>query len=63
MAEATEAIKQHIHTQREKLGENLQDLETQVRKAADWRTWVERKPLVALGVAFVGGFWLATRGR
>ena len=63
MAEETDEIKRHIHRQREQLGENLQDLETEVRKATDWRSWVERKPLVALGIAFVGGFWLATRGR
>lgn len=63
MAESTDAIKQHIDTQRERLGENLHDLESQVKRAADWRMWVERKPLIALGVAFAGGVWLATRRR
>jgi hypothetical protein len=62
MAQEADAIKQHIDAQRERLGENLQRLEHEVKKAADWRIWVERKPLVALGVAFAGGLWLATRG-
>ncbi len=48
--------------QTEIIRENLQRLEHEVKKAADWRIWVERKPLVALGVAFAGGLWLATRG-
>lgn len=62
MGERTDEIRQHIDTQRERLGENLQDLEHQVKKATDWRTWVERKPLAALGIALAGGIWLGTRG-
>jgi hypothetical protein len=63
MAERTDEIRQHIDAQREQLGENLEHLERHVKKAADWRTWVERKPMFALAVAFAAGLWLATRSR
>ncbi len=63
MAERPDEIKQHIGTERERLGENLEHLEHKVRSAADWRAWVRRKPLLAFAAAFAAGLWLATRER
>ena len=63
MAQKPDEIKQHIDAQREQLGENLEILQHEVKRVTNWRTWVERKPLIAIGVAFAGGLWLAMRGR
>jgi len=69
MGAKPDEIKREIETERERLGENLQTLQQQVRhqvqqvkQAADWRTWVDRRPLAALAVAFGAGLWLSTRG-
>ena len=61
MGEEPNEIKQHIDAKREELGENLGILQHKVKRATDWRSWVERKPLVAVGAAFAGGLWLAMR--
>jgi ElaB/YqjD/DUF883 family membrane-anchored ribosome-binding protein len=61
MAENPDTIKQEIYKQREALGANLQRLENRFRTVTNWRTWVDRKPLVALGIAFGAGLFLATR--
>ncbi len=61
MAEGPDEIKQHIERQREELGENIQALETRVKGATDWRSWIEKKPLLLLGLAFGGGLYLSTK--
>ncbi len=61
MAERPDEIKRRIERHRERLGENLEILQNEVVRAKNWKTWVERKPLAALGLAFVGGLWLSTR--
>jgi ElaB/YqjD/DUF883 family membrane-anchored ribosome-binding protein len=63
VAENPDQIKRHIETQRERLGENLDILQHEMKRVTDWRTWVGKKPLIALGVALAGGLWLGTRGR
>lgn len=61
MAEKPDTIKHEIEQQREALGVNLQRLENRVKAITSWRTWLDRKPLAALGIAFGGGLFLATR--
>jgi uncharacterized protein (UPF0305 family) len=61
MAEKPDAIKHEIEQQREALGGNLRLFENRVRTVTNWRTWLNRRPLVALGLAFGGGLFLATR--
>lgn len=61
MGEKTDAIKHEIEQQREALGANLERLEERFRAVTNWRTYLERKPLVALGIAFGGGLLLAIR--
>jgi hypothetical protein len=61
VGEKPEEIRHHIEQQRERLEENLEFLETRVKRAADWRTWVARKPLAILGAAFGGGLILALK--
>jgi hypothetical protein len=55
-------IKRHIEREREVLGANIEQLEHRVRSATDWRTWLNRKPLLLLGLAFGGGLYLSLRG-
>lgn len=72
MAEGTEPIRQDIATIRESMAETLDQIETrvrdnvdekvaQVRQRVSWRTWVEERPLAALGVAVALGLWLGQR--
>ena len=61
MDQKPETIMRHIEAQRARLGENLEHLEHRVRSATDWHTWVRRKPLTLLGVAFGGGLLAALR--
>jgi len=60
---ADEIVSQ-IDRQRDRLGENLHELESRMRDMADWRVQYERHPWALLGVAFVGGmlFGAWTRG-
>jgi hypothetical protein len=61
MAEKPDQIKQQIESQREALGESLQRLQNRFRTVTNWRTWLNRRPLAALGVAFGSGLFLAMR--
>jgi ElaB/YqjD/DUF883 family membrane-anchored ribosome-binding protein len=55
---AAEIVKD-IEDRRLRLGDSLQELETKVRDVADWRTYYQRNPWVALGLALGGGLLLA----
>ena len=57
MDEKSSEIIDEIKTSRYKLGENLNDLESRMREATNWRTYYERHPYVFIGTA-VGGGWL-----
>jgi hypothetical protein len=61
MGSQPDQIKRHIEIERERLGENLQTLESRVRRAGEFRTWVDAKPLTLLGLAFGAGIYLATK--
>jgi ElaB/YqjD/DUF883 family membrane-anchored ribosome-binding protein len=56
---AAEIVKD-IEDQRLRLGDSLQELETKVRDASDWRTYYQRKPWIALAIALGSGLLLAT---
>jgi hypothetical protein len=58
MDEKTDEILEHIETQRNQLGANLNELETRVRETADWRTHFDRNPMLMLGAALGGGILL-----
>jgi ElaB/YqjD/DUF883 family membrane-anchored ribosome-binding protein len=55
----SEQIIKDIETKREKLGENLAELETKVRDATDWRTYYNRNPWIILGAAVAGGLFIS----
>jgi ElaB/YqjD/DUF883 family membrane-anchored ribosome-binding protein len=55
---AAEIVKE-IEDRRLRLGDSLQELETKVRDVTDWRTYYQRKPWLAIGLALGGGLLLA----
>ena len=59
MDSQSEQIIKHIEDRREKLGENLAELEQKVREVTDWRTYYNRNPFVMLGAALAGGVLLS----
>lgn len=59
MAEQPNEIERDIERSRDRLRENLQALESKVKESTDWRTYLDRYPLAALGIAFGGGLLLA----
>lgn len=55
MNESPEALRQTIADTHEDLNRNLEALEAKGEELTDWRAHVEKRPLVMLGLAFVGG--------
>ena len=58
MDEKSDEILNHIESQRNELGRNLEELETRVKRTADWRTHYENNPMLLLGAALGGGILL-----
>ena len=66
MDEKPDEIMNHIESQRDQLGRNLNELETRVKRTTDWRAQVDRNPMLAMGVALGGGLLIGSmvgRGR
>ena len=60
MDEQSNEIVQRIHSERNRLGENLSELETRVQRATDWRTYYYQHPYWFVGAALGGGLLLAS---
>jgi hypothetical protein len=60
MDEKPDQIMNHIESQRNELGRNLNELETRVRRTTDWRVQFDRNPMLMMGVALGGGLLLGT---
>ena len=60
MDEKPDQIMDHIDTQRQELGRNLNELETRVKGATDWRVQFDKNPMMMMGVALGGGLLLGT---
>jgi hypothetical protein len=60
MDEKPDQIMNHIDTQRQELGRNLNELETRVKGATDWRVQFDKNPMLMMGVALGGGLLLGT---
>ena len=66
MGEDTNQIEREIVAERDRLGRNLNELETKTQQLGDWRTHYRNNPKLALGIALTGGLMLgamAGRGR
>jgi ElaB/YqjD/DUF883 family membrane-anchored ribosome-binding protein len=59
MGETTDEIETEIDHSREALRSNLEELETRVKDAANWRSQVRRHPGAMFGIAVLGGMLLA----
>lgn len=59
MAEQPNEIERDIEASRDRLRQNLQALESKVKETTNWRTYVDRYPLAAVGVAVGCGVVLA----
>ena len=59
MDERTSTVVKDIFKERQKLGENLAELEIKVREAANWRTYFNKNPWMMMGLAAGGGFILS----
>jgi len=55
MDESPDALRQTIAATHEDLNRNLEALEAKGQDLTDWRSHFEKRPLMMLGVAFVGG--------
>lgn len=58
MVQETRRIMEHIETEREQLGENLEEIESRFKDATDPKAWFQRNPGVILGAAAASGFVL-----
>ena len=59
MDERTGTIIKDILEERQRLGDNLEDLGKKVREVTDWRIYFHRKPWILMGLAVGGGFLLS----
>jgi len=60
MDEKPDQIMSHIESQRDQLGRNLNELETRVKGATDWRVQFDKNPMLMVGVALGGGLLLGS---
>jgi hypothetical protein len=49
---------EHIESEREQLGENLDEIESRIKDATDPRAWFNKNPAIILGAAAAGGLVL-----
>jgi ElaB/YqjD/DUF883 family membrane-anchored ribosome-binding protein len=55
------ALRAEIERTRAELATTVTALRQEVAQAADWRGWVRKRPLLAVGAAFMVGFLIAHR--
>ena len=60
MDEKPDEIMNHIESQRDELGRNLNELESRVKRSTDWRAQFDRNPMLMMGVALGGGLLLGS---
>lgn len=60
MGQTAGQIENYIDNKREHLSSNLQELESRVKSATDWRHQFRNRPLMLLGLAFGGGVLIAS---
>ena len=55
----SEQIIKDLEHQRERLSENMAELQTKVRDVTNWRTYYSRNPWVMIGAALTGGLLIS----
>ena len=59
MVEQSNDLRREIESHRDKLREDLADLESRVRESADWRNHYDKHPMWFVGAALGGGLLLS----
>jgi hypothetical protein len=59
MVQTTDEIESHIENKREDLKSDLQELESRVKSATDWRHYFRNHTGAMIAAAFGGGFLLS----
>jgi hypothetical protein len=60
MDEKPDEIMNQIESQRERLGQNLNELESRVKRSTDWRAQFDKNPMLLMGAALGGGVLLGS---
>jgi hypothetical protein len=60
MGEKSDQIERRINAERSQLGQNLNELQSRVEEATDWRLQFRKRPMLMMGVALGGGLLLAS---
>jgi hypothetical protein len=56
MAQEPIKIKEHIDAERERLGQDIEEIEHRMKDAFDWRSWYQSNTVAMLAAAAAGGF-------
>ena len=59
MGEQSNDLERHIEDRRNRLNENISELERKAKDALDWRVQVEQRPGTMIGLAFGAGILLS----
>ena len=59
MGDTSKQLVQHLEQQRRELLDNVVELENKVTRAVSWRSHVEQRPMMMVGLAFGGGALLS----
>ncbi|MGA8027024.1 MAG: hypothetical protein WB992_07750 [Bryobacteraceae bacterium] len=60
MGEKSNQIERQIAAERGQLGQNLNELQSRVEEATDWRFQFQKRPMLMMGIAIGGGLLLAS---
>jgi ElaB/YqjD/DUF883 family membrane-anchored ribosome-binding protein len=61
--DALDGARAEIARTRDEVALSVVALQRELAETADWRTWVARKPILSLALAFGVGFAIGHRGR
>ncbi|HVV17090.1 MAG TPA: hypothetical protein VHH90_07785 [Polyangia bacterium] len=50
-----------VERARERVAQSMMALRNEVARQVDWRSWVQRRPMLFVGGALAVGFWLGNR--
>jgi hypothetical protein len=50
-----------VQRARERVAQSMMALRNEVARQVDWKSWVQRRPMLFVGGALAVGFWLGNR--
>ena len=60
MAQGPDQIKQQIDRERQRLGSNIREIQSRVKRSTDWHTAFDKNPWMLIGAAAAAGLVLAS---